>query len=142
VLSLERWLILFIFIFIIIVLLSILSEDEDEDDEKEEEARRWRLADNAEDIILAHDQVAIAFDFDLGAAVLADEDFVALLDGELDELAVVITLSGAEGDNFAFLRFFLGGIRDDNAAFLHFRFFERLNEHAIPEGTNVNCHGG
>jgi hypothetical protein len=118
------------------------EEEEDEDDEEEEEARQWRLADNTEDIVLAHDQVGIAFDFDLGAAVFADEDFVALLDGEVDELAVFITLAGAEGNDFAFLRFFLGGIRDDDAAFLHFRFFERLNEDAIPEGTNVNCHGG
>jgi hypothetical protein len=98
------------------------------------------LADDPEDIVLAHDQIALAIDLDLGAAVFADEDFVALLDGEFDELAVVITLAGAEGNDFAFLGLFLGGVRNDDAAFFYFRLFERLDEDAIPEGTNVNCH--
>ena len=71
---------------------------------------------------------------------LRDEHFVALLDGELDYLAVVIAFAGAEGDDFAFLRLFFGGIRNDDAAFFDFLLFERLHEDAISEGSNVNCH--
>ena len=77
---------------------------------------REELADDAEDVVLSHDQIGLAVHLDFSAAVFRDEHFVALLDGEGDELAVVITLAGAEGDDFALLRFFFGGIRNDDAA--------------------------
>ena len=48
------------------------------------------LADDAEDVGFVDDEDFLAVDFDFGAAVFGDEDFVALLDGELDDLAVVI----------------------------------------------------
>ena len=40
---------------------------------------RCDLADDAEDVVLAHDQVVLAVDFDFGAAVFGDEHLVALL---------------------------------------------------------------
>ena len=59
-------------------------------------------------------------DLDFGAAVLGDEHLVTLLDGESDELAIVITLAGAEGDDFTFLRFLFVGVWDDNPALFGF----------------------
>ena len=79
-----------------------------------------RLTDDAEDIVLAHDQVGIAVDFDFGAAVFRDQHFVAGFDGEIDFLAVVVDFAGAESDDFAFLRFFFRGIRDNDAALFYF----------------------
>jgi hypothetical protein len=79
----------------------------------------------------------LAFDLDLGAAVFANEDLVPFFDGEFDELAIVITLAGAEGNDFAFLGLFFGGIGNDDAALFDFRLFERLDENAIREGSYV-----
>src|SRR2546421_966572 len=102
---------------------------------------RWPvLANDAEDIILAHDQVGLTVHLDLGAAVFRDQHLVAFFDGELDLLAVFVHFAGAERDDFAFLRLFLGGIRDDNAALFGFLLFNRLHQHPIPERSYVNCH--
>src|SRR4051812_1750380 len=81
------------------------------------------LTNDAEDIILAHDQVGLAVHLDLSAAVFGDEDLVALLHGELDLLAVIVRLAGAESDDVALLRLFLGGIGDDDAALFSFLLF-------------------
>ncbi len=70
-----------------------------------------KSTDDAEDIILAHDQVGIAVDLDFSAAVFRDQHLVAGFHGEIDFLAVVVDFTGAKSDDFAFLRFFLRGIR-------------------------------
>ena len=48
-------------------------------------------------------------------------------------LPSVIHLAGAEGDDFAFLRLFFGGIGNDDAALFDFFLFDRLHEDAITE---------
>src|SRR5436190_18004273 len=98
------------------------------------------LTNDAEDIVLAHDQVGLAVHLDLGAAVFGDKDFVALLYGELDLLAVVVQFAGAESDDGALLRLFLGGIRDNDATLFGFFLFDRLHKHAISERSYINCH--
>ena len=70
--------------------------------------------------------VFLAVNLDFRAAVFADEHAVALLDFKRDFLAVVVGFAGAERDDDAFLRFFLGGIGDDDAALFGFLLFERL----------------
>src|SRR2546421_4723386 len=102
---------------------------------------RWPvLANDAEDIVLAHDQVGLAVHLDLGAAVFGDQHFVALLHRELDLLTVFVHFAGAESDDLPFLRLFLGGIGDDDAALFGFFLFDRLHKHAISEGSYINCH--
>ncbi len=55
-------------------------------------------------------------------------------------LPCFVELAGAQGDDFAFLRLFLGGIGDDDAAFFDFFLFERLYEHAVGERFDIDCH--
>src|SRR5437879_1756819 len=98
-----------------------------------------RLSDDAEDVVLAHDQVILIVDFDFGAAVFRDQHLVALFHREIDFLSVFIDFSGAESDNFPLLWFFLGGIGDDDPAFFHFLLFERLHQHPIAERSYINC---
>ena len=57
------------------------------------------LAQDAEDVGLSDDQVVLTIDLDLGAVVLAEQDAVALLDGELTARAVVAHLAGADRDD-------------------------------------------
>jgi len=51
--------------------------------------------DDAEDVVLAHNQIIFAVHFDFRAAILADQHAIALLDLERNELAVVIAFAGA-----------------------------------------------
>ena len=55
------------------------------------------LSNDSEDVVLAHDQVVLTVDLDLGAPVFGDEDFVADFDGEFDLLAIVVELASADG---------------------------------------------
>src|SRR6266699_4616102 len=95
--------------------------------------------DDAEDIVLAHDQVGVVVDLDFGAAVFRNDNFVSFLDGEIDFLSVVVDFTGAKSDDFAFLRFFLCGIGDDDPALLYFLLFNRLHQHPISERFYINC---
>src|SRR5688572_8337060 len=65
----------------------------------------YLLFDDAEDVILAQDEVIDAVDLDLVAAVLAEQDAVAFLDGERAQRALVVDLAVAHGDDLA-----LGGL--------------------------------
>ena len=54
-----------------------------------------------------------------------------------DALAVVIEAAGADGDDFALLRLFLGGVRDDEAAGRHFILLERGDDDAVGQGNEL-----
>src|SRR6266404_6112653 len=100
-----------------------------------------QLSDDAEDVVLAHDQELFAVDFDFGAAVFRNEDLVPFLHGEIHFLALFVHLTGAESDHFAFLRFFFRSVGNDDPAFFCFLLFERLHQHPISERFYVNsCH--
>src|SRR5205085_12673931 len=86
-----------------------------------------------------HNQKLIAIDFDFGAAVFRNEDLVPFLDGEIHLLALLVHLTGAESDHFAFLRFFFRSIGNDDPAFFCFLLFERLHQHPISERSYINC---
>ena len=72
--------------------------------------------DDAQDVGLLHDQEILAVDLHFAAGPLAEQDAVAGLDVEGDELALLVAGARADGDDFAFLRLFLGGVGDDDAA--------------------------
>jgi hypothetical protein len=71
---------------------------------------------NREDVVRGQNLVFLVVNFDFRAAVFADEHAVALLDFKRNFLSVVVGFAGAEGDDDAFLRLFLGGIGNDDAA--------------------------
>jgi hypothetical protein len=97
--------------------------------------------DHRENVTLAEDEVLIAIDRDLGAAVFAVEDLVADLDVERDAVApLLIELARSDGDDFALLRLFLGGVRDVESAAHRFGFFERLDDDAIGERRDFRRH--
>src|SRR6266576_1119173 len=98
------------------------------------------LIDYSEDVVGAHDLKLLAIQLDFGAAVLTDEDAIALLDFEGDFLPVIIGLARAKGDDDALLGLFLGGIGDDDAALLGFLLFRRLHEETVSAGFDVQCH--
>src|SRR3954453_4090946 len=72
------------------------------------------LVDDSQHVAGREDQVLLAAVLDLGAAVLAVDDGVAFGNVQGDPLlAILVPAAGANCDDGAFLRLFLGGIGDD-----------------------------
>src|SRR5688572_8563409 len=78
--------------------------------------RRDGLLDDAHDVGLLHDEEFLAVELHLGARPFAEQDAVAGLHVERLDLAGLVAGAGADGDDLALLRLFLGGIRNDDAA--------------------------
>src|SRR6476659_11016650 len=74
------------------------------------------LANNAQNIAFLHDDQVFTVDLHLGARPFAEQDLVAGLDVQRRHLAVIVARAGADGDNLALLRLFLGGIGNDDPA--------------------------
>src|SRR5262245_55382952 len=96
------------------------------------------LLENGEDVFLAHDEVFLVVDLDLGARVLPEQDLVAGLHVERDLLPVVADLAGPDRDHLALLRLFLGGVRDDDSAPAHLLLLETLDHDAIVQRTHLH----
>ena len=66
-------------------------------------------------VALLHYEILDTIDFDLGARPFAEQDAVADLDVDRDELAALVAAAGANGGNLPLLRSLLGGVRNDYA---------------------------
>src|SRR5579871_2928987 len=94
--------------------------------------------DDAEDVVLAQDEVIDAVDLDLVAAVLAEQDPVALLDGQRAHRPLVIRLSVTDGDNLCLGRLLLGGVGDDDPPLGLLFLGDATDQHAILQRTNFH----
>src|SRR6266853_798340 len=94
---------------------------------------RRRLVEDSQDIVLAHDQMVLAFELDLAARVFAEQDLVAGLYFDRDKLAVFAVLALADGNHLALLRFFLGGIRDDYSSLGPLNFLDTFDQNSIAQ---------
>ena len=103
---------------------------------------RMQLAKNAEDFFLTHDQQLFAVNLDLGAGVLAKQNAVSGLDVQREDFAFVVRLALAYGDDFAFLRLVLRGVRNDNAALGRLRLGDALDDDTVVQGGQLrsSCH--
>src|SRR6478609_8702520 len=98
----------------------------------------WRSADDAHDVGFLHDQEILAIDLDLGARPLAEEDAIALLDVQGNELAGFVAGARADGDDFTLLGLFLGGFGDDDAT-LGLLFAIKATDHdAVMQRTELH----
>src|SRR5580765_3643139 len=96
------------------------------------------LAEHAEDFFLAQDHVLRAVDLDVRAAVLADQDAVALLHFGRDALAVLGEAARADGHDLALLRLLLRGVRDDDAAPDGLLLLDTADEQPVGERLEVH----
>src|SRR5580704_514674 len=95
------------------------------------------LGDHAHDVGLLHDQKLVAVELDLGARPLAEQHAVAGLDAHRGELAVLVAAAGADGDDFALLRFFLHGVGNDDAALGLCLGVDTLDDHSVMERSEL-----
>src|SRR6478752_7044967 len=66
---------------------------------------------NREEVFLAHDEVLFAVDLHFRARVLREQNLVASLHFEGDDLAVLVALTGANGDDLGLDRLLFGRVR-------------------------------
>ena len=82
----------------------------------------------------------LAVDLHLGAGPFAEQDPIARLHVERHELAALIASTRPGGDDLAFLRLLLGGIRNDDAALRLLFGVDAADHDAVVQGTKF--HGG
>src|SRR3546814_7742936 len=92
--------------------------------------------DHAEDVALLHDEQILAVDLDLGPRPFAEENAVAGFHRRLNEPTGIIARTGTDGDDFAFLRLFLGGVGDDDAARGLLLGFDAADDHRSEAHTS------
>src|SRR3990170_1083993 len=90
-----------------------------------------KSGDHPEDVAFLHDDEVFAIDLDLGARPFAEQDAVAGLDVQGRDLAVVVADTRADGDDFAFLRLFLGSVGNDDPAGGLFLCLDPTDEDAV-----------
>src|ERR1700728_1259696 len=101
--------------------------------------KRLELLDLGENVGLTQDQQVLAVDLDLGAAVLAVEDLVALAHVKRRALAgVLVDLAVADGQDLALLGLLLGGIRKDDPTCRGLLFLDRPNDQTIAQGLKIH----
>src|SRR4051812_44007303 len=94
--------------------------------------------DLGENVALAQDQVLVHADLDLSAAVLGEDDLVALLQVHCDELSVVVPAARADGEDAAALRLLLRRIRKHDAAARRLLFLEDLDDQTVTKRLQVH----
>src|SRR5690606_3331684 len=78
---------------------------------------RYGLLDDAQDVALLHDQEIFTIYLHLCTGPFAEQDRIAGLDIEGDQLATFVAGAGSDGDHLPFLRLFLRRVWDDDPAF-------------------------
>src|SRR6266850_2186284 len=96
------------------------------------------LLDDAEDVFLAHHEVLLPVDLDLGSGVLREEHAVTRLDVQRADLAVLEDLAVSDSDHFALDGLFLCGVGDDDAALGLLFLLHALHDHAILQRPNLH----
>src|SRR5215469_13222131 len=78
-------------------------------------------------------------EFDLAAGILSEQDLVARLHFERDELAVLfVGLALPDRDDLPFLRFLFGSVGNDDAALGLFLFLDSPDQNAIAQWSNLH----
>src|SRR5262245_9282916 len=101
---------------------------------------KWgtRLLQDAQDVVLVHDEVLFAVELDLAAGVLPVQDLVADLHVHGEHLAVLGGLALAGGHHEALLRLLLRAVRDDDPAALRLLRLDRLDQDAVAQRLDLH----
>src|SRR5581483_9083334 len=87
---------------------------------------------------LAQDQVLVRADLDLSAAVLGEDDLIALLQIHGDEVSAVVPAARAHREDAAALRLLLGGVGKHDAARRRLLFIEDLDDQAVTKRLQIH----
>src|SRR4051812_21512687 len=98
------------------------------------------LLDDAEDVVLAQNEVLFAVDLHFSTRVLAEQDGIAGFHIELTDSAVFEDFAVTHGHNLALDGLLFGRIGDDDAPLALLFFLEPLDDDAVLQRSN--CHVG
>src|SRR6266511_1447060 len=90
-----------------------------------------RADDLGEHVRLRQDQNLVGAELDLGAAVLREDDLVALGDVHLDVLPVLVAGARSDGQHAAALRLLPRRVRQNNSADRQLLLFEDLDDQTV-----------
>jgi hypothetical protein len=96
------------------------------------------LVDDAHDVGLLHDQEFFAIEFHLGARPLAEQDAIAGLHLEGDDLALLVAGPWTGSDDLTLHRLFLGGVGNDDPTHSLFLGIEATDHHPIVQRTKFH----
>src|SRR5689334_11796277 len=96
------------------------------------------LFEHAHDVGLLHDEEILAVDLHLGARPFAEQHAVADLEINGNELACLVAATRADGDDLALRGFFLGGIRNDDAASGFFLGLNALDDDTVVKRAELH----
>src|SRR5579872_1406015 len=100
---------------------------------------RGRTAfDDPHNVGFFHDHELFAVDLDLGPRPFAEEHPVTRPDIERMKHAILAPGSGADRDHLALLRFFFGGVRDDDPARRFLLLLQAPDHDAVVQGTEIH----
>src|ERR1051326_1250077 len=91
------------------------------------------LLDDAEDVLLAQNQMFFTIQLDFGSEIRAKKNAIAPLHIEGRHLAVLVRLALADRDDLALLRLFLRGVGDDDASLGLLFLGDSLDQHSITQ---------
>src|SRR3954463_12281480 len=94
---------------------------------------------HAHDVALLHDQEIFTVDLDLGAGPLAEQDAVADLEVDRDQLAGFVAAARTNGGDFALRGLFLGAVRNDDAASSLLFGVDTLDHDAVVKRTEFHA---
>src|SRR3954453_13014589 len=94
---------------------------------------------HAHDVALLHDQEIFIVDLDLGARPFAEQDAVADLEVDRDQLASFVAATRADGGDFALRALFLGTVRNDDAASSLLFGVDTLDHDAVVKRTEFHA---
>src|SRR5829696_5275306 len=97
-----------------------------------------RLLDDAHDVGLLHDKEVLAVDAHLGARPFAEQNAVAGLDIERDDLAALVASTRTGGDDLALLRLLLSGVRNDDAALRLLLRLDTADDNPVVQRTKLH----
>src|SRR6185312_13822576 len=102
--------------------------------------QRAGLFDHAQKIAFLHDQMILAFDFHLGAGPFSEQDTVAGVYVERDQLPLLVARARASSDDLALLRLLFRGIGNDDAAGGPFLGIDTSHDHTVVQWTEMHEH--
>src|SRR5436190_8488975 len=98
-----------------------------------------RAFDDAHDVFLAHDEELITLHLHRLAGVLAEQDAIADLHVDRNQLALVVFLALAHGDDLALVGLLSGGVGNNDATRRLALFLNALDDHAVMQRTNFHA---
>jgi hypothetical protein len=91
------------------------------------------------DVAFLHDEVLDRIDLHLGARPLAEQNPVADLDVERNQLAGLVAAAGPDGSDLALGGLLLGGVRDDDATGSLLLGIDALDDDAVVKRTELHA---